>query len=276
MKKFYCTKDNILVDIQYITTKNAKRTLILWPCGFGDVHSGLYEIPTEYLQQNGCNLILYNPRGHGKSQGFFSFADMVNDLASFIYDKNVLYPLVGVGHSIGGAGLLTLNATINIEALFLFSPILSSRESVEYMYKISQQFLFAGLFCRDKEKYDHLWNILAQDKWLDKKYWKEIKDSLEYPLIYDTIFTNSIRKSMEEIAHPGHNVYATLEKNHKKIIILIPQKDLWFPINNLVEASSKHGIVIATVKGARNHFFKRKWGQAWQIIINKLLSDGTN
>ncbi|BBM84169.1 alpha/beta fold hydrolase [Candidatus Uabimicrobium amorphum] len=260
MSNLHQAQDGTLVDFQHIKRQNSQGTFFLWPCGMGDIRSHLYQNYCDILKK--FDLILYNPRSHGESQGNYCFHQAVQDARYFMQHLKIHPPLYGVGHSAGGAGILRLANSFSFQKLFLFSPILNSRQALEFMYREQTQYLFTKLFCRERSYNPKLWDVLMDGQWLDYDHWNGIKDSIEDK----APFLNSIKKSMEEIAHPGYGVYDEIVKHGSKSLICIPEKDLWFSIENQLQVAKKNNITIATVYNAKNHFFKRRWNNIWKFI----------
>ena len=253
-------QDGTLIDFRHIERQNSRGTFLLWPCGMGDIHSQLYQNYYDILKK--FDLILYNPRSHGASQGNYCFHQAVADVTYFIKQITVRPPLYGVGHSAGGAGILKLANSFSFRKLFLFSPILNSRQALEFMYREQTQYLFTKLFCRERNYNPQLWDVLMDGKWLDYEHWNSIKDSLEDK----ALAFNSIKKSMEDIAHPGYGVHEEIKQHSDKSLLCIPEKDRWFSIEEQLQTAKRNSIAIATICNAKNHFFKRRWNNIWEFI----------
>ncbi|WP_372367766.1 hypothetical protein [Candidatus Uabimicrobium sp. HlEnr_7] len=255
------TLDNTLVDIQHIKNEKAQGTILLWPCGMGDIHSSLYENYRDIFKD--FDLILYNPRAHGNSHGYYCFEQAVKDAIYFTKNMEIRLPLYGIGHSAGGTGILKLANILPFQKLFLFSPVLDSRQALEFMYKEKYQYLFTKLFCGERKYNPKLWDVLIEGKWLDIDYWEKIKDSIDNK----TSSYLSIKKSMESVAHPGYNVSTEIAQHREKILTFIPEKDLWFSIDTQLSTAKSLGITIASIHKARNHFFKRRWNGIWTLLL---------
>jgi len=260
MKNLQQTPEGVLIEIQHIKRQQSQGTILMWPCGMGDIYSSLYQGYMETFHE--FDLVLYNPRAHGQSQGNYSFDKAVADLVYFLKQMTLCYPIYGIGHSAGGAGILKVANTLPLEKLFLFSPIIHSRQSLDFMYKEQTQYLFTKLFCRERATNPLLWDTLMEGKWLDKDFWNHIKSEITSA---GTVF-DSVSKSMENIAHPGYGVHEEIAKHHQKTHIFIPQKDLWFSIDDQLQVAQQYNITIATIRNAKNHFFKRKWSNIWQLL----------
>ncbi len=94
--------------------KNSAKTVIIVH-GIAE-HQGRYEHIAKFLNKSGYNVIRYDLRGHGRSQGprgkNWNYKNMVNDLRAFVLYANNNFPgkLFLLGHSLGGL-IVNLYAT---------------------------------------------------------------------------------------------------------------------------------------------------------------------
>ena len=98
--------NNILLHVKKDMVENAKATIIITH-GIAE-HSGRYQEITEKLNLAGFNVVRYDLRGHGQSQGkrgaLKSFNQMIDDLHGLVLEerKKSDHKIFILGHSMGG------------------------------------------------------------------------------------------------------------------------------------------------------------------------------
>ncbi|MDX9692124.1 MAG: alpha/beta hydrolase [Acholeplasmataceae bacterium] len=98
--------NNILLHVKKDNVENAKATIIITH-GIAE-HSGRYQEITDRLNHEGYNVIRYDVRGHGQSQGkrgaLKSYHQFIDDLHALVLDekKKSDLKIFLIGHSMGG------------------------------------------------------------------------------------------------------------------------------------------------------------------------------
>jgi alpha-beta hydrolase superfamily lysophospholipase len=98
--------NNILLHVKKDSVENAKATIIITH-GIAE-HSGRYQEITDVLNREGFNVVRYDIRGHGQSQGkrgaLKSFHQTIDDLHEIVLDekKKSDLKIFLIGHSMGG------------------------------------------------------------------------------------------------------------------------------------------------------------------------------
>ncbi len=98
--------NNILLHVKKDFVENAKATIIITH-GIAE-HSGRYQEITDFLNKEGFNVVRYDVRGHGQSQGkrgaLKSYHQMIDDLHELVIEekKNSELKIFLIGHSMGG------------------------------------------------------------------------------------------------------------------------------------------------------------------------------
>lgn len=134
----FTTHDGISLHTYKYPCKNPKAVAVL----FHGMHS--YSQPSgiigKSLSEYGCEVLAYDQRGHGKSQGikgyFPSMSVLIKDATDFLSEVNKLYPglqLFLVGGSMGGLIVLTLAIKLQskLDGIILINPALGLNTSLE-------------------------------------------------------------------------------------------------------------------------------------------------
>ncbi len=274
----FLAQDGTALDVRFINHDSKKGTIIFWPCTSGDAGSRLYQIPQDLLTEKGYSIVLYNPRGHGKSEGdnhlYQGAEDLMLWLGKMLPRQQRSLPIIGVGHSAGGAGILKAASLAgnSFSKLFVASPILSSRESLYYMYERGSIDVFLGMF-ESVTPNPSLTEMLRATDWLESERWvgQDLKSRFNYPLTgIRRISFNSVGQFLENIAQPGHDVYEALEQNKAITHIFLPSDDKWFPKTKTVETAEKLKVSVSQPISAKDHFFKHAWGEIWDYVLKRL------
>lgn len=271
--------DGTPLEIRFLNSLPTKGIIVFWPCTSGDAGSKLYQIPQAELINKGFGLVLYNPRGHGKSGGdnhlYQGAQDLLFWLEKTLGDNLRALPLYGVGHSAGGAGILRTasQAADTFNRVFVVSPIMSSRESLFYMYERGSINVFLEMFASRENEDPALIEVLKKTDWLDPKFWadQQLRKKFDHPLNgIRNIRFNSVGQFLENISQPGHDVYADLKKVGHRTQIFLPTEDLWFPKDKTLQAANTSGALVFQPDAAKDHFFKGAWADVWRSVVNML------
>ena len=128
------SQDGLLLhEKQWLVAKNSKPIAVVVIVHGGGEHSGRYAHVAKFLNQNLINVIAFDLRGHGLSQGSRLFVrsieEYVKDLGvvlSKVHEEQDKVPIFLLGHSLGGT-IATLFAMMNptqIEGIVLSAPLL--------------------------------------------------------------------------------------------------------------------------------------------------------
>ncbi|HOO34526.1 MAG TPA: alpha/beta fold hydrolase [Smithella sp.] len=267
----FMTKDGVRLDISGAVPENARTCLIVWPCMGGAVQ--MYRVPVEKFTDQGCACILYNPRGHGRSEGELEIQTALNDLDE-ILQENVpsAIPLVIVGHSAGANASLQFGVRcLPPKQFVLIAPVLDSRESLFYMYQRKTIDEFVSILCAYVQDDTLVRKVLVDDKWLDADLWK----ARHYTHLLDHVHARMrIGTFLERLFIPGHNAFAQLERFSAQTRIFMAGEDTWYPAATTRRLADKYGIPVETLPEAQNHFFTGAWDSMWTKILNLILLPG--
>lgn len=275
----FLAQDGTLLEVCFVNNSTTKGIVIFWPCTSGDASSKLYQIPQAELINKGYGWVLYNPRGHGKSGGDNHLYQGAQDLL-FWLEKTLgndlrALPLYGVGHSAGGAGILKTasQAADAFDKVFVVSPIMSSRESLFYMYEQGSNNVFLEMFASRENADPALMEMLQKTEWLDPNFWagQQLRKKFDHPLKgIRNIQFNSVGQFLENISQPGHDVYADLKRVGQYTQVFLPTEDIWFPKDKTLQAANASGAVVFQPNAAKDHFFKGAWTDVWRSVVNML------
>jgi pimeloyl-ACP methyl ester carboxylesterase len=220
----------------------------------------------EGLVDLGFRVVLYNPRGHGRSGGVYRLDDALADLAGYLAAEGLAgAPIFAVGHSGGGSAVLTMAARgWPILRMVLLSPILDSRASVRFKYTTGTGPELLDAFRPREGSAALLEEVLADDGWLDPQRWHgaglrqridhECRDAARPGFRPGTL--------MENLFHPGFEVRGALAAHGPRVTCLLPTKDAWYPTAELEASTLAAGGVVVRIDSARDHFFR---GGFWEI-----------
>ena len=273
--KTFLTGDGIRLEVLGAVPENPKACLIVWPCMGGAVQ--MYRVPVEKFTVNGCACILYNPRGHGRSDGEMEIQAMSNDLEEIIraYVPSAT-PMVIVAHSAGANACLQFAARYRPpEQFVLIAPVLDSRESLFSMYQRKTISEFIDILCTYTNDDTLVRRVLADEKWLDADVWR----SKGYRQMLDDVPARiHVGAFLENLFLPGHNAFKELEKFAGRTRIFVTEDDTWYPVATTRGLAARYGIPIETMAEAQNHFFAGAWDLVWTEVlrlISPLAIDGT-
>ena len=126
------TGDGLTLFTQSWTPEVPPRASVVLAHGYSE-HSGRYSFLAEALNAAGLQLVAFDFRGHGRSEGrpglFVSYGQLADDLRRVVEEvrqDSPGLPLVLMGHSVGGvvATLLAVEHPQLLDALVLSSPYL--------------------------------------------------------------------------------------------------------------------------------------------------------
>ena len=263
---FRKTPDNINIELIIEKALNPKGIVLVWPCTMGDVR--MYRMPAELFSDKGYTSILYNPRGHGNSDGQFSILDAINDFQSFITDFNDdELPLISVGHSGGCGGLLNIGTRLPMEKFYLAAPVLDSRKSLFHMYGNGAVREFNMMVAAASPDQEFVLSVLDNTQWLEPEYWRE--NNLQERL--DAVSGEfMIGRFLDRLFIKGMSVYKDLESQNGISELLLPSEDKWYPLESTRAFASKHEIAINDNLDAHDHYLTRAWKNVWQYVLETI------
>lgn len=256
--------DGVRLEILGVIPENPKACLILWPCMGGAFQ--MYRMPVEEFTAHGCACILYNPRGHGHSEGDMEIQAALGDLDEIIRTHlSSSTPLVIVGHSAGANACLQFGARHRPPKQFvLVAPVLDSRESLFSMYERKTISEFVDIICAYAHNDTLLRKVLADENWLEADVWK----SNDYRRMLDDLPARiHLGTFLENLFLPGHNAFRELEAFAARTRIFTAEEDTWYPAATTRRLAREYGIPLETTAGAHNHFFNGAWGRVWGDVL---------
>lgn len=260
--------DEVRLEIDAVLPFHPKCYLVVWPCSMCSCR--IYRLPADRFASSGIGVLQFNPRGHGKSEGNFSYEESFKDLKEICADLLMPdVPVVCLGHSGGTGALLKSGESIGFERYWLVSPVLDSRESIYYMYENSSINEFIEIitaFAADKEGVKE---IIGKSDWLDPEFWsdRKLKDYLDS--LSGGIGIGSI---LEAFFIPGYNSFAEFGRASDRLEIIYPLNDNWYPEKTVMHLASMHNVPVVRDLGGKDHYFTGAWQNIWNYIEKRLKS----
>jgi pimeloyl-ACP methyl ester carboxylesterase len=273
----YRTNDGTQLEVVVHDADRPRGVLVFIPSSLGDASSTAYRTPLKELLSAHFSVVLFNPRGHGGSEGVLSPRQAAQDLVDWLREQSPgasRLPVVGVGHS--GGALCLLRTAIQhpvIKKLFLVAPILNTRESILYMYRTGNAEPFRQLMRNPEGDNKVLDQVLANPRWLNEEYWKEngLRQRLDYRAKgFKGITLESIGQLLENVFIPGHDVVSPLRHCGGMTEILLPMKDEWYPSAKTRRIAADIGIPVRTIEEASDHGLTNAWGAVWSHVMRAL------
>jgi len=258
------TGDGVRLEILGAVPEKAGACLIVWPCMGGAVQ--MYRVPVKDFTDHGCACILYNPRGHGRSEGELEIQAALNDLDEIIrVHIPAAIPLTIVGHSAGANACLQFGARYRPPKQFvLVAPVLDSRESLFSMYQRKTIAEFIDILCAYVQDDAPVRKVLADNEWLEADVWQ----SHNYRRLLDDVPARMrIGTFLERLFIPGHNAFTELKKFSGQTRILMAEDDTWYPAATINSLARTFGISVETLPEAQGHFFSGAWDHVWTKVL---------
>jgi len=153
---YFKTSDNLLLNGWFIPADGAKYTLILSHGNAGNISHRMEK--ALLLRDLRLNILLFDYRGYGRSEGTPSEPGLYKDVAAaYNYlvtgrkisgDNNILY-----GESIGGAVAIDLARKVKVRALITEETFTSIKDMAKIAYPFLPYFIFSSRFdCVSKIK----------------------------------------------------------------------------------------------------------------------------
>ena len=259
----FLTKNGVRLEVLGAVPEHARACLVVWPCMGGAVQ--MYRVPVEKFAAFGCACILYNPRGHGRSEGQMEMQAALSDLDEIIQAYvSLATPLVMVGHSAGANACLKFGARYRPPKQFvLIAPVLDSRESLFSMYQRKTITEFIDILCAQTHDDTLVRRVLADEKWLEADVWK----SHGYRHMLDDVPARlRVGTFLENLFLPGHNAFEELERFAGCTHILMAEEDTWYPAATIRGLARTYGIPIEILTEAQDHFFNGAWERVWADV----------
>ena len=244
-----------------------RATLVLWPCGGGDATQ--YSLDFPLLEQAGISVVCFNPGGHGRTPGPFSFEHSIEALAQVV-EQLPPGPRFGVGHSMGCYGLLRAFHRLRLQHLFWVSPIADSRRSLYFMYETGRIQSFIRLFQTPATHAAEVQRILSSPDWLEATdEFSLTLRALEVPTT-GAIRLASFASFVREVFLPGYRLWPMANGLHHKISAWLATDDRWYPLDELSHDLEAHGIPFDVFLPASDHLFARAWGPLTAEIATRV------
>ncbi|RME92648.1 MAG: hypothetical protein D6767_02740 [Candidatus Hydrogenedentota bacterium] len=259
---------NIQLEILSFQNSDAQKFFFFLPCMMGNVRA--YRLSTTFLKD--FSAVLINPRGHGQSTGQYIPEKVLEEVLKIIAIKNKEnLPIIGSGHSGGGAVALMAAQRTKMEKVILFSPILDSVKSLKYMYDINSIHEFWQMLDNPEKKH----SILKSPEWLSPNTWQKyhLKEKLSYAINRKNYRIPHVGQFLENCFIPGFQVHNEFLST-KPLDIFLPKEDLWFPMEITENLASQHPFAqVYHVAEAKDHFFKGNWSAIWkQVFCSTILT----
>ncbi len=247
--------------------------IILWPSTGGNARS--FRIKESELIEQKITLLRYNPTSHGNSFGNYDPAESKEQLIQFLRSNQLLeIPVIGVGHSGGGAALVMLEDQLNFVKRYLLSPILNSRLSLEYLYQNQNIAEFLELLISDSlldpsqnfNQREIIYSTLADPTWMQTG---EI-NGLQFPVWNRRIHLADLATFLRNLFLPGFDITEPILNSKSPIEIFLPREDKWFPKEKTLELGRKSKITITEIESAKDHFFTSSWLSVWEKIRSEI------
>jgi len=244
-----------------------RATLVLWPCGGGDATRYALDFPL--LEQAGISVVCFNPGGHGRTPGPFSFEHSIEALAQVV-EQLPPGPRFGVGHSMGCYGLLRAFHRLQLHHLFWVSPIADSRRSLLFMYETGRIQSFIRLFQTPPEHAEVVQRILATPDWLDATdTLSATLRALEVPTT-GAIQQPSFASFAREVFLPGYRLWPLANGLQEHMTAWIATDDRWYPLDELSRDLHDHGIPFQRFAPASDHLFTGAWHALSTDIVARI------
>ena len=266
--KFFQTPDAARIEaaLSTSTLRNPKGVVVLWPCVGGDAR--MYGMPIDEFRSRGWHVLLFNPRGHGRSTGVMSVKTVSRDLRLVLAELDLDdVPITAVGHSGGcAAWLWAPEHGIPVERFFLAAPIVDSRRSLSYMYekRTIREFIYVAAHLSDEP--ERLREILSDDSWLDAGTWnaKGLRQFLD-----GKAGGSQVGTLLENLFIPGVDAKPQLLKQADRAELFFPCKDTWYPhaeTEVLLDGRGKTTLM----EGAEDHYFGGAWPEFWAHVTRRM------
>lgn len=247
--------------------------LLIWPSTGGNARS--FRIKESELISQKIMLIRYNPTSHGNSFGNYNPSDSIDQLVQFLRLNHLLeIPVVGIGHSGGGAALVMLENQLKFLKRYLLSPILNSRLSLEYLYENRNIEEFLELLISDSiedekepsRQREIIYSRLADPSWLQTEDLKH----LGFPVRNHRIHLADLATFLKNLFLPGFDITEQILTQNSPLEIFLPMEDKWFPRDRTIAIGKRARIKITEIESAKDHFFTSSWLSVWKKIKSEI------
>lgn len=143
------TKDNIKINGWFISSNNAKYTILFCHGNAGNIADRLDKI--SLLYGLGVNIFIIDYRGFGRSQGRPSESGLYLDAeAAYNYLVNIkkilAQQIILYGESLGTVAVINLAAKLKVKAIILEGAFSSGKDMARKIYPFLPTFLFSNKF----------------------------------------------------------------------------------------------------------------------------------
>lgn len=271
------TDDGISLDVGFARSDEHGATMVFVPCTLGDACSEFYSVPVRELTDRGYSVLLYNPRGHGRSDGTIDPNTVAKDLA-FVLESlgRQSNPVAAVGHSTGANWLIRAAWHDKLyERLYLVSPVLHTRRSLLFMYERNTIAAFVNLLARDIENNEDVYKLLERQDWLfDDPVTSSWADGLNGPTAEElSPGVPSIANFLVNMFLPGSDMEGKLHdlSKQRKLFVLLPHTDIWFPVDKTIQICDQAGIpYFQYCADGADHMLRELWPDVWKKVLGWL------
>lgn len=237
--------------------------LVLWPCGGGNALN--YPIDTAQLGAARVAVTRFNPGGHGKSTGPFSFDATIDGLNAHL-SRFPDVPRAAIGHSMGTYGALRGAPTLGLQHVLGVAPIPDSRTSVQFMHANGRIHDFIRLFPVAAEHRPRVVELLADLRWLDPDHFATIEHELDVPCLAHFSIP-SLAGFLREVFMPGYTIWDLPDARPDRFHILAASEDTFYPQDKLRAVALAHEVPVTTIPGATDHLFRHAWPDVWSWVL---------
>jgi hypothetical protein len=253
--------------------------LIIWPSSGGNARS--FRIKESELVDQKILLLRYNPTSHGNARGTYDPKLSIEHLLQYLISRDLQsIPVVGIGHSGGGAAMLMIGERLHFQKRFLLSPILDSRESLFYLYRAGHIQEFLQLLnsspspeINEKlilERRSMIESILGNPNWLLADTFEDLFSKLSFPVANQRIHLDNLADFLKNLFLPGFSLLNEVENVTSPIQIFLPTDDHWFPREVTWNWDGRAFVRVTEIERAKDHFFSSAWQEVWQKIRSEI------
>jgi hypothetical protein len=145
---FLKTSDQVEIFAWFVPCAQAEWTVLICHGNAGNISHRLEKI--NFFHNLGCNVLIFDYRGYGQSQGKPSEKGFYRDVRSaysYLVERGVSRErIVGFGESVGGAVIIDLAVEHKLGALIAESTFSDFRDMVRLFYRYLPHWLFSSRF----------------------------------------------------------------------------------------------------------------------------------
>jgi len=143
---FFKTDDGVEINAWFIPAKDARFTILFSHGNAGNISHRIEKL--KFFHDLGCNVLIFDYRGYGKSNGSPSEAGFYKDIQAaygYLLSRNIAAEdIVGYGESIGGAVTIDLASKKKLKALVVDCTFSNAPDMVKVAYPFLPYWVFAS------------------------------------------------------------------------------------------------------------------------------------